>query len=235
MFLKSLFFDFIILVLSLTFVYPTLSEEDALIGIDDIGPFFCRDGKDPNLYCCPLLSHRLSSKRDKYCVTIVLNNKSGYDITLAVANLENGEWVNDYNISCEPQTGPLPNMQSEAFSSITSHKMQGLTTFIIDDYSSSTFTISWKVPITYSDDYFSYSLSGMKYNVDFQFGLEDTVLQATVYKAPFYQTIPLPSIWVVAPVVAFFSFLFCCLNCSKVNDPSRNHFNSRAHHSYNTV
>ncbi|CAG8679887.1 626_t:CDS:1 [Cetraspora pellucida] len=235
MFLKSFSFTIIILALSLTFVCSTYLSEDALIEKDDIGTFFCRDGKDPNLYCCPLLSHRLSSQHDKRCVTIVLNNKSGYDITLAVANLENGEWVNDYNISCEPQTEPLANKKSQAFSSITSYKMQGLATFIVNDDSSSVFTISWKAPVTNSDDYFSYSLVGKKYNVDFQFGLEDTVLQATVYKAPFYQTIILPSIWIVTTVIAFISLLFCCLTCGKVNDLSKTHINSRAHHSYNTV
>ncbi|RIA83805.1 hypothetical protein C1645_742787 [Glomus cerebriforme] len=97
----------------------------------------------PNLYCCPILARR------KYSISasIILMNKSGYNMNLAVANLENGFWVNGYKLNCEPRTWLLKNGQSDAFSSAALsyyNSFQGLTTFIFDDDISSAFTISWQ-------------------------------------------------------------------------------------------
>src|SRR5438128_449278 len=104
----------IILVLS-TFTYSV-----PLI-VQDIGTFYCRNGTNPNLYCCPLLAHRMASQNPQYqhSLSIILNNKSGYNMTLTGANLENGHWINNSTINCEPQTDPLENGQSEAFASIS--------------------------------------------------------------------------------------------------------------------
>jgi len=82
----------------------------------DIGQFYCSNGTNPNEYCCPLLAHRISSTNYP-SKTILLTNKSGYNLSLKGVNLEYGKWVKGYNLTCELQTNPLPNGRSEAFSS----------------------------------------------------------------------------------------------------------------------
>ena len=61
------------------------------------------------------------------------------------------------------------------------YKMQGLITYIVGDDISSTFVISWKLPISSYGDYFVYYLSGKKYKVEFQYGFQNTALQVTIY------------------------------------------------------
>src|ERR1051325_686726 len=158
-----MFFKLLILVVNITAILvllPTFIYSAPLV-IQDIDNFYCPNGTNPNLYCCPLLAHRTSSSSK----SVILTNKSGYKMNLVAANLENGQWIKGYNINCEPQTNPLTNGQSEAFSSSESsgyYNMQGMVTFVIDDVISSTFTISWKTssPVKY------YYLSGKKYNIE---------------------------------------------------------------------
>src|SRR6266540_1284426 len=99
-----------------------LVEQDLLIKQDIVS--FCQNETDKS--CCPLLAHRIASQHHTRAASTVLVNKSGYNVTLLASSLIDGRWItsnnhNDIDINCKPQTDPLLNGQSQAFSSIASH------------------------------------------------------------------------------------------------------------------
>ena len=210
----------VILVLSPTFIYS------APLVIQDIGNFYCPNGTNPNLYCCPLLAHRTSSSSK----SVILTNKSGYKMNLVAANLENGQWIKGYNINCEPQTNPLTNGQSEAFSSSESsgyYNMQGMVTFVIDDVISSTFTISWKTssPVKY------YYLSGKKYNIEVHSIYDENDVayqQVTVHNCEGWGT-PFQVLGILAIMIVF---MFTIAWCSAAERPmlSSRRFSQRTYY-----
>ncbi|RIA83804.1 hypothetical protein C1645_785410 [Glomus cerebriforme] len=196
----------IILVFLLTFTYsiPVIEQ--------DIGRFYCRNETNPNLRCCPVLALR---KNFQNSISIILINKSGYNMNLAVASLENGYWVNSFNIKCEPQTDPLKNDQSEVFSSATStsyYNFRGFTTFIIDDDISSTFTIFWNrssPTIQYNDYSFDF-LPEKKYKVEAQRCFKDSILQVTVYVATDATKASIISFTSILIFIAILQFIILC-------------------------
>ena len=216
-----------ILVLLPTFIYS------APLVIQDIDNFYCSNGTNPNLYCCPLLAHRTSSSSK----SVILTNKSGYDMNLVAANLDYGQWIKGHNINCEPQTNPLANGQSEAFSSESTRysDMKGIVTFIIDDNISSTLIITWKA----SSSVKYYYLSGKKYNVEVHsiYDGNDAYQQVTVhnYEVSTFWTTLLQIFKMFAIVILIMSLLVCCgAGCSKIDVPKANsRFSQRS--SYNST
>ncbi|CAG8646203.1 9056_t:CDS:2 [Paraglomus brasilianum] len=155
--------------------------------LSQAAPPFCQNGT--SLTCCPLLAHRIASEHHSRCASIVLNNKSGYNIRLVVSRLEDGRWVTsddsgDIDIDCSPRTD-LANGESEVFSSVTSHFLGGISgyvTLIINDNVSTTFAIDWKAPSIGlgSNEYNVDRLPTEDYDVALQHGFDDTVFEVTV-------------------------------------------------------
>src|SRR5581483_11161872 len=155
-------FAIVILVLSSTFTYSAhnVIKNDIHISEEQNISFYCQNGTSQT--CCSQLAHRVSNDNHSRCISIVLKNNSGYNMTLEAINLEDGRWINsqDYggsktvNINCQPRS--LPVNETETFSSVTSHFLGGLAgyvSFIIHDNMMSKFTISWKVPLIGSSQY----------------------------------------------------------------------------------
>jgi len=182
MFTNPFIFIIIILVFSSKFTYsvPLIERDDTL------------SCQGTNEICCPFLAHQVASQHNSRCASIILINKSGYNMTLN-GFLEDGNWLTpqkykNINRDCGPQASNLETNQSVILSSVTSHFLGGLkgyATFTIDDKASSTFIIAWKVPTIGSPNY-SIDLSSKdkdikkKYDLTHQSILEDTVFQVTV-------------------------------------------------------
>ena len=137
------------------------------------------------LTCCPILAHRIASKHHSRCASIILNNKSGYNIRLVSAILKDGRWVtsndNPYGIDCSPWTN-LANGGSEVFSSITSHFLGGISgyaLFLIDDKAFTTFAVKWKAPTIGSKKYYVDGWPGKNYHVA-GYSLSQAVFEVTV-------------------------------------------------------
>ncbi|CAG8649399.1 5004_t:CDS:2, partial [Paraglomus brasilianum] len=139
------------------------------------------------LACCPILAHRIASEHHSRCASIILNNKSGYNIRLVVSSLEDGRWVTsddsgDIDIDCSPRTD-LANGESEVFSSVTSHFLGGISgyaLFIIDDKAFTTFAVKWKAPTIGPNEHYVSGLPTENYHVALQYGFDHTVFQVTV-------------------------------------------------------
>ncbi|RIA86945.1 hypothetical protein C1645_778420 [Glomus cerebriforme] len=176
--------------------------------------FFCQDGTSTS--CCPPLAHRVASKHHSRCASIILNNKSGYNMSLSTINLEDGRWVTSKDdddgyieINCEPHS--LLNGESEAMSSVTSHFLGGVKGYVIftmDDDISSNFIISWEVPTIGSPGYFFNFLdkpSRNKYVVKYENSFGNTVFQVTISpEIPWTTQDMLPFFF------PFFIFIPCC-------------------------
>ncbi|CAB4407852.1 unnamed protein product [Rhizophagus irregularis] len=174
-------FAIAILVLSPTFTHSA-----------DNSTFSCQDGTSQS--CCSQLAHRVSSEHNSRCASIVLTNKSGYNMDSTNKNLEDGRWListdyfgaNSVNITCEPHS--FLDNESETISSVTSHALGGLkgyVSFKINDSRTSEFTISWKVPTIGPPQYefnFLNDLSNQYYIVNNNKTFEDTVYQITINK-----------------------------------------------------
>jgi len=187
------------------------------------GPFFCQNGT--SLTCCPLLAHRIASEHHSRCASIMLNNKSGYNIRLVVSSLEDGRWVTsddsgDIDVDCSPRTD-LANGESEVFSSVTSHFLGGIrgyATFIINDEVSTTFTIDWMAPLIGPNEHYVSGLPTENYHVALQYGFDHTVFQVTVAPVggmPFF----------VLPLIGF--IVICCVAAPKQNGALSERINSQ--------
>ena len=182
---------------------------------------YCQDGGSQS--CCTFLAHRVASENNSRCGSIVLNNRSGHDITLDSVNLEDGRWItsddysgsNGVNITCYPRQ-ILLDKQSETISSVTSHFLGGVSSyvsFIIDDNVPSNFTVSWKVPTAIASPEYDFRFSSNKYNVDKETtSFEDCIVfQITINKKS----------WILVPVlISVISFtililisILCCRCC----------------------
>ena len=116
---------------------------------------------------------------------------------LDVNNLEDGRWITskdyeDYGnnidiVDCQPRS--LLVGESETISSVTSHfggGVKGYVSFIINDDTSSIFTISWEVPTIGPPKYefnFLDKSSNHKYDVIETSSFDDTVYQVTIDKS----------------------------------------------------
>lgn len=219
-----IFVNIIILVFLSTFTYSApynnTTEHDNeydIIGQND--NFICLS--ESSLFCCPQLAHRVASKYHSRCASIVLINKSGYNMALDIINLEDGRWVtsDDYDgidINCEPHS--LLNDESEAISSVTSHFLGGISStvfFTIDDDISSSFVISWKVPTIGSPKYlieFLGESSRDKYNIITQQTFGSTVLQIEIHKRVSWT-------WPIFLLPMFFIVIPCCYVPIIINEP----------------
>ncbi|CAB4374947.1 hypothetical protein RhiirA1_446798 [Rhizophagus irregularis] len=213
--LSLIFVNIIILVLLSTFAYSAPynnttehNENDIIKEQDD--NFICLSGS--NIACCPQLAHHVASKYHSRCASIVLINKSGYNMVLDIINLEDGRWVtsddyDDIDINCEPHS--LLNDESEAISSVTSHFLGGISSvviFTIDDDISSSFFISWNVPTIGSPKYlieFFDKSSKDKYSIITQKTFRNTVFRIEIHKR-------IPWTWSILPLLVFFIAIPCC-------------------------
>ncbi|RIA79101.1 hypothetical protein C1645_847744, partial [Glomus cerebriforme] len=227
----------IILVFLLTSIHSiSLIEQD-------IDKFYCRNDTRPHLYCCPILAHRTYSISS----SIILINESGYNMSLAVADLESGIWVSGFGIKCEPQTDPLKNGQSEVFSSAASssyYSFQGFIIFTIDDDISSVFTISWvrTTSRTYDSDYSFEFLPKKKYEVVIKRCFKDTTLQVTViHQATDNSDNSDNSMISMISMISFILILMsiviilCCYYLLFMKDTSKNSSESRLRQTYNSI
>jgi hypothetical protein len=221
----KLFFIFINILILSTFTYSVPSDTFEHIDYDIIkgqdNEFFCPNGS--NIICCPLLAHRVATENHSRCASIILVNKSGYNLTLETVNLEDGRWItmNDYgqiiDINCEPHS--ILNGESEAISSVTSHFLGGilgLVTFTMDDDISSKIIISWDVPTIGSPGYFVNFLSetsNNKYIIKPQNTFGDTVFRIEIHeRIPWtWPTIPLH--FLLPLFIIFFAIPCCCCIC----------------------
>ncbi|CAB4478479.1 uncharacterized protein OCT59_027281 [Rhizophagus irregularis] len=217
----KLFFIFINIIILSTLTYSVPYDTVENIDYDIIkgqdNEFFCPNNS--NVICCPLLAHRVASENHSRCATIILVNKSGYNLTLETVNLEDGRWVTmeDYgrviDVNCEPRS--ILNGESEAISTVTSHFLGGVlgfVTFIMDDDMSSKFIISWDVPtIGFPGYYFNFmdETSKHKFAINSQNTFGDTVFRIEIYeKIPWtWPTIPL---YFLVPFLMLSIAIPCC-------------------------
>ncbi|CAG8507552.1 5556_t:CDS:1 [Funneliformis mosseae] len=163
---------FIILVILLTTI------DSNLLIIREVIDFTRCQGKG----CCASLSDNVAKKHHVRVATIVIINKSGYNMT-HIIKLEDGCYVRhddheNLDINCEPQTEPLANGQNETFSCITSHRfggLKGIATYIIDDSGSSTFILSWSIPTIGDPNYDIEGLPNKKYYNENKYDLDNTL------------------------------------------------------------
>ncbi|CAI2187291.1 7204_t:CDS:1, partial [Funneliformis geosporum] len=141
--------------------------------------------------CCAYIAKKIANKNHERVATIVIVNKSGYNITPLPVKLEKGRFVThddheNIDINCEPQTEPLTNGQNETFSSIASHflgELKGIATFIIDDGSSSAFTLYWSASMIGTPPHYEIDgLPNTKYYNESKLDLEDTLFQVTIHR-----------------------------------------------------
>ncbi|CAG8466597.1 2610_t:CDS:1, partial [Paraglomus occultum] len=157
-------------------------------------PFLCQEA---SATCsCPLLARKISSEHNSRCASIILDNKSSYNVRLVVASLEDGRWVTsddsgDVDIDCSPRTKRFANDELEVLSSVTSHFLGGIrgyATFHLDDDASTNFTIYWDAPLLGDNSYGITGLPTTKYQVALQNNLDNTVFQVTVRPVSTYST-----------------------------------------------
>src|SRR5436190_526367 len=92
----------VVVVFTIVF-FSELAHADSSPPIEETGgPFYC-DGT--TLTCCPLLAHKIASEHRSRCASIMLDNNSGYNMSLVFASLEDGRWVTsddsgDVDIDC---------------------------------------------------------------------------------------------------------------------------------------
>ncbi|CAG8485464.1 12100_t:CDS:1 [Funneliformis mosseae] len=177
----------IINILIILVILSTTINSNLLIKRDDVESFICTE--KANQKCCALLAYKIAHKHHSRVASIVIINKCGFNINLLEMNLNSGRWITqddhqNLDISCEPQTLPLANGQSEIFSSITSGFLGGVkgsAQFLIDDNITSTeFSISWEVPLIGSPKYELEGLPTKKYYNESKYDIEDTVYKVTV-------------------------------------------------------
>src|SRR5581483_5976742 len=156
--MSSRLFIFIVNIFIITLIFSPTFTSDAL---QDIGELYCSDGTNTNLYCCPIMAHRINPSSSK---SINLINKSG-SMNLKFVSLKRGQWVKGHDFKCELQTNSLENGYSEVFSSVPNSNydncMYGIATFTINDDISRTLIITWG---NFSVNH--YILSKNKYNVE---------------------------------------------------------------------
>ncbi|CAB4383906.1 unnamed protein product [Rhizophagus irregularis] len=217
-------FAIVILILSPTFTY---SAND-IIKYDISGSsFYCQDGTSRS--CCSQLAHRVSSDHHSRCASIVLTNKSGYNMDLVAKNLEDGRWLtsedyvggNSVNINCEPHS--LLDNESETISSVTGRFLGGLTGYVsfkINDDMTNEFTISWKVPTIGSPQYefnFLNDTSNQHYDVKMDNVFENTVYQITINNKDNKDKTFISSIMflviIVLVIIVIFAIVSCCNTC----------------------
>ncbi|CAG8466676.1 2614_t:CDS:2 [Paraglomus occultum] len=196
------------------------------------GPFLCHG---TNATCCPLLAHKIASEHSSRCASIILDNKSGYNVSLVVASLEDGRWVTsddsgDVDIDCSPRTGRLANGELEVLSSVTSHFLGGIrgyATFRLDDDAFNVFTIYWDAPLIGSNGYGITGLPTTKYHVALQHDLDRTVFQVTIRPVITYPT-NWGSIFSVLSLIGIVCFiLLCCSACCVQDNSLHEHINSQ--------
>lgn len=216
----KLFFIFINIIILSTFTYSVPYDTVEHIDYDIIkgqdNEFLCPKS---NVICCPLLAHRVASENHSRCATIILVNKSGYNLTLETVNLEDGRWITmeDYgrviDVNCEPHS--ILNGESEAISTVTSHFLGGVLGFVIftmDDDISSKFVVSWDVPTIGSPGYFFNFMdetSKHKYAINSQNTFGDTVYRIEIYEKTSW-TWPIMPLYFLVPLFMFFIAIPCC-------------------------